>query len=280
MARLVSASSLSAVLPQSSAEPRRRTTSASASNAANPATRRLPHFERLHDRSKRSTVVTSAAKRAGRKTAPKEPLPEYETSDVCPCGTGLSYEACCEPYHYGDKVAETPETLMRSRYSAFAKRETNYINTTMHPSHPEIKGISEIKMIQDISSTAKGCSFHKLAVLGSKAGGSEDEATVSFRLWFKFVQWKGRKAIQDKEWQTLSETSTFKKEDGRWLYLSGVEDFTPMPYGDTSPIKKAPSTEGLAEKAKELDEKAKEMFSMNSVTEGMKSVFGNKAPKK
>lgn len=68
----------------------------------------------------------------------------------------------------------------------------------------------------------------------------------------------------------------------RWLYVSGEEDFTSMPYGDTSPIKKAPK-EGLAdmaEKAKELDEKAKEMFSMNSVTDGMKAVFGKGALKK
>jgi uncharacterized protein YchJ len=45
-----------------------------------------------------------------------------------------SPQACCEPYHYGDKVAETPETLMRSRYSAFAKREV--ASATLLPSSP------------------------------------------------------------------------------------------------------------------------------------------------
>jgi len=282
MAQMASANCARAIAPPAGSHvaPRRRPICAAPLSSAAPQRAFTPFgtgWGRA-EKSPRATFLRAQAKR-GSKTV-SEPPPEHETSDVCPCGSGLKYEACCEPYIYGDKVAESPEILMRSRYSAFAKRETKYINETMHPSHPELKGVDAVKMIQDIASTAKGCSFHKLAVLGNKPGETEDEASVTFRLWFKFVTWKGQKAILDKEWQTLTETSTFKKENGRWLYVTGAEDFTPKPYGDTSPIKKAPSAEGLAEKAKELDEKAKEMFSMNSVTDGMKAVFGNKASKK
>ena len=38
----------------------------------------------------------------------------------CFCGASVSFENCCEPYIKGSKNAPTAETLMRSRYSAFA----------------------------------------------------------------------------------------------------------------------------------------------------------------
>ncbi|WP_316830170.1 YchJ family metal-binding protein [Pedobacter aquatilis] len=37
----------------------------------------------------------------------------------CPCGSGLLYGNCCEPYLLKLKDAPTAEALMRSRYSAF-----------------------------------------------------------------------------------------------------------------------------------------------------------------
>ena len=45
--------------------------------------------------------------------------------DLCPCGSGELYEKCCGVYHSGAAVPETPEQLMRSRYSAYVKRETD-----------------------------------------------------------------------------------------------------------------------------------------------------------
>mmetsp|Transcript_25094 Transcript_25094/g.70070 ORF Transcript_25094/g.70070 Transcript_25094/m.70070 type:complete len:256 (-) Transcript_25094:348-1115(-) len=207
-------------------------------------------------------------------------LPAYETSSACPCGSAISYEECCEPFIFGDAQPATCEELMRSRYSSYAKRETKYIVRTTHPAHYTLKGLSETELIQDVARTAKNCSFHKLAVLNHTEGATEDEGQVEFRAWFKFLQYKGRKAVQGEEWQTLTETSTFKKKDGRWMYVSGETDLTPMPYGDTSPLKS--STEaaalgqlsGLVDKAKELDQQAKAVFGLSSVKDGMPSVFG------
>lgn len=42
-----------------------------------------------------------------------------DESARCPCGTGLPYGECCAPRHRG-ATAPTAETLMRSRYTAFA----------------------------------------------------------------------------------------------------------------------------------------------------------------
>jgi len=46
---------------------------------------------------------------------------------LCPCGSKKEYLNCCLPIIKGDKKARTPEQLMRSRYSAYAKKCTDYI---------------------------------------------------------------------------------------------------------------------------------------------------------
>ena len=48
---------------------------------------------------------------------------------TCPCGKG-SYTQCCEPLHLGTAKALTAEQLMRSRYSAFALQQIDYIVQT------------------------------------------------------------------------------------------------------------------------------------------------------
>ena len=47
----------------------------------------------------------------------------------CPCGLG-EYASCCQPLHLGQSFAQSAEQLMRSRYSAFAKTEIDYIVAT------------------------------------------------------------------------------------------------------------------------------------------------------
>jgi SEC-C motif-containing protein len=50
----------------------------------------------------------------------------------CPCGSP-AYDACCGLLHRGEAQAETPEQLMRSRYSAYALGLTDYVWRTWHP---------------------------------------------------------------------------------------------------------------------------------------------------
>lgn len=35
---------------------------------------------------------------------------------LCPCGLGLKYQGCCQPFHDGETFPQTAEQLMRSRY--------------------------------------------------------------------------------------------------------------------------------------------------------------------
>jgi len=48
---------------------------------------------------------------------------------ACPCGLGDDYESCCGRLHAG-MPAPTAESLMRSRYSAFAVGNAGYLLRT------------------------------------------------------------------------------------------------------------------------------------------------------
>ncbi len=51
----------------------------------------------------------------------------------CPCG-GPDFERCCGPYLAGTALPPTAETLMRSRYTAFTRKDEPYLLATWHPS--------------------------------------------------------------------------------------------------------------------------------------------------
>ncbi|MBO3673180.1 YchJ family protein [Acinetobacter soli] len=48
---------------------------------------------------------------------------------ACPCGQG-AYMSCCAPLHQGQQHASSAEQLMRSRYSAFALQQIDYLIQT------------------------------------------------------------------------------------------------------------------------------------------------------
>jgi len=55
------------------------------------------------------------------------------TPTRCPCLSGETYDHCCGPFHAGRAQAPTAEQLMRSRYSAFAVGDVEYLRATWHP---------------------------------------------------------------------------------------------------------------------------------------------------
>ena len=61
------------------------------------------------------------------------PLP-YPDFRPCPCGSKLSHAGCCGPRLSGEQPAETPEALMRSRYTAYVLRDAAYLQASWHPS--------------------------------------------------------------------------------------------------------------------------------------------------
>lgn len=149
------------------------------------------------------------------------------TDIPCPCraqgSAPLAYAQCCQPWHQGlarGVHADTPEQLMRSRYSAYALATPNspqghamldYLQATWHAS--SVPGDLELSPMQWLG----------LQVLHSQQSGAA--GVVEFVAHYKV----------DGKAQQLHEISRFTRVDaapgaagqatdappGRWLYIDG-----------------------------------------------------------
>ena len=113
----------------------------------------------------------------------------------CPCGSGAAYDACCGPLHRGTELAETPEQLMRSRFSAYALGELDHVFRTWHP-----------RTRPDDLSPVPGLTWTSLEVLD--ATGDE----VEFLAHHVSASGPG----------VLHERSLFERRGGRWVYVAPV----------------------------------------------------------
>ncbi len=129
------------------------------------------------------------------------------TSAICPCGSGKSYEECCQPFHQG-LLPDTALKLMRSRYAAYALNLPDYIIKTTHPTHSQYCRDLALWRRQ-ISEFSLHTHFKKLEILDFKE--VENEATVTFVAHL----------LQNEQDVTFTEKSWFDKVDGVWLYRSG-----------------------------------------------------------
>ncbi len=71
---------------------------------------------------------------------------------ACFCGSGLVYGECCGPYHRRQREAPDAEALMRSRFSAYALRDVEYLWDTLHPKHVDRIGKRD-KFVKAIKAT-------------------------------------------------------------------------------------------------------------------------------
>ena len=124
----------------------------------------------------------------------------------CPCGSDLPYSGCCERYICGGAKAPTAEALMRSRYSAYAEHEIDYIIKTC-----EHRGKEDI----DFNSTREWSEqsvWLGLNIIACEKGGVGDtEGTVEFEATYE------RDGLKD----IHHESAKFKKDSGVWLYSEG-----------------------------------------------------------
>ena len=135
-----------------------------------------------------------------------EKIPREREESLCPCKSRESYAQCCMPYHYGRAQPETAEQLMRSRYSAYFFRLTDYLVATTHPDtrEPDLKA--------KLDETIHPANWQFLTILSSSKGTKDDKkGKVEFVADY-FV---------GNEPQKLHEHSRFRRHKGRWKYLDG-----------------------------------------------------------
>jgi SEC-C motif-containing protein len=108
---------------------------------------------------------------------------------------------CCGSLHRGKATAATAEQLMRSRYSAFAVGDADYILATWHPAGRP----ASVNLDPAIE-------WRRLQIRGLNAGTEDDEAgTVEFvaHYWHAADQQYGRQ----------HENSRFARHARRWFYV-------------------------------------------------------------
>ena len=125
-------------------------------------------------------------------------------SELCPCGSNKSYAECCQPLLIGEKRADTPEQLMRSRFTAFYRGDAwQYILATWHPEYRP--AVSEAELAEE-SRLAK---WEKLEVRETKIDGNQGE--VTFCAWYR-----DRQGLHPH-----LERSQFVRFEGDWVYTTG-----------------------------------------------------------
>jgi SEC-C motif-containing protein len=125
----------------------------------------------------------------------------------CPCGSGALFADCCEPVIAGARPAETPEQLMRARYSAYVGVNTDFIFATTHPDH---------RQGYDHDGTRKWAAeaaWEGLEIVGSQRGGANDaDGEVEF-----IARYREKETLREHH-----ELAHFKKDQGTWLFTDGT----------------------------------------------------------
>ena len=133
----------------------------------------------------------------------------------CPCLSGDTYGSCCGRYHAGLRPgpdgaapgphAPTAEALMRSRYSAFAVGDADYLRATWPPSPRP----ADLDLDDDVE-------WRRLDVVRTEAGGPFDTTGV-----VEFVA-HHRSRTDPADRGRLHEVSRFVREGDRWSYVDGT----------------------------------------------------------
>ncbi|HED32725.1 MAG TPA: hypothetical protein ENJ08_00715 [Gammaproteobacteria bacterium] len=155
----------------------------------------------------------------------------------CLCGVGKSTETCCLPLINGQKDAETPAQLMRSRYSAYAMGNVSYLMQSWHAS-TRPQGIELDSRLAWTGLTLLG--KHKMR---DKAWGNETagkEAYVAFIARFVSEGVAGQ----------MHERSRFVFEQGRWFYVDGQQIESAAGEGSRRPGRNEPCYCGSGKKFK------------------------------
>ncbi|MDN3651242.1 YchJ family protein [Thalassotalea ponticola] len=128
----------------------------------------------------------------------------YPLTQPCPCGSNKPLQQCCLVFIEGRDIAQSAEQLMRSRYTAYALGNANYIAQTY--AKAQQRNNSEADIQAWIEQT------HWLGLTIEDTNYSDNEQ--------HFVQFVASYLYQDQIRQ-LQENSRFIKEDGHWRYIDG-----------------------------------------------------------
>ncbi len=128
---------------------------------------------------------------------------------LCPCCSEKTHARCCKPFIDGQLVPQTPEQLMRSRYTAYSQAKTDYIKKTMR-AKPLLQFNEE-----EAKKWAESIIWLGLKVIDTTME-EQNKGFVEFRASF----------LEKNQLKTIHERSEFYKHDEHWYYVDGINKET------------------------------------------------------
>ena len=126
---------------------------------------------------------------------------------LCPCGSNSSFTDCCEPFINKVRQPETAEQCMRARYTAYARGKVDYLVFSHDPA-TRSPGLRDA-----IREWARRAEFRQLRIVNATGGTASDQSGR--------VQFEADYA-EANEQKTLTEVSSFRRHEGRWVYSKGT----------------------------------------------------------
>lgn len=153
----------------------------------------------------------------------------------CGCGSGSEYSKCCGAQHMAIGItSNTPEQVLRARYTAFKYGIADYIIDSSHPSAEDYQKY----MVEARASRRSGSERWKREILqliekeeliyvGLEIVSTEikgDFADVIFRALFLEGSSSDTTEDVDEDFAAVEEKATFVRVSGKWLYQNGEQD--------------------------------------------------------
>jgi SEC-C motif domain protein len=139
-------------------------------------------------------------------------------NDLCPCGSGNKLKKCCGPYVEGVRWPESPEALMRSRFTAFVVGAVKHLYRTVHPENEEIAGIPYEEFAVDTAAYCRQINWTRLTIHEVIPENAEGVAQVLFTAEYEAGD----------QLDVLTELSDFVRHEGNWVYLKGEPRENPV----------------------------------------------------
>ena len=156
---------------------------------------------------------------------------------LCPCGSGQTYAACCEPFHSKSALPETAEKLMRSRYCAYVVGKIDWIAETNDPASKEA---FDREASEEWSKKSEWLGLEIVAT--SKGQANDTQGEVEFKANYK----------TDGVAHTHHEVSLFHKKGkpARWYYVDGKTVVAPVVRSEPKVGRNDPCSCGSGKKSK------------------------------
>ena len=177
------------------------------------------------------------------------------TNTPCFCGSKANFSSCCQPYINKEKHVETAEQLMRSRFSAYAIGNAQYIFDTYAKTSQAEQSVKEIK------EWSESCFWIALSIYPlAKTINKTTEQFVEFSAFYVSnntlceLREKSRFILEECKATSIMQTSTNNNTDTnnmenstskQWRYIDGDiiahNELTKIKRNDLCPCNHYPS---------------------------------------